>query len=257
MTHQLLGAHMQGKPLPVFGESYAERLATALALAWIDVRGLVYERDYTVISVEREVEIPIAPDVVLMSRIDCVVRRKADGAVFAGPEWKTTGVLGDRWVESWRYSAQTIAHTLDVEYALGAESAGVLMEFIYKGRKNNKGEHVCALVAPAGEDQAQYTAHLPMSIKQEYFRSSEVWRGPRELEMFCRNVETVAEHVEEAKVSGLMAESFRPRLDQFCASDKYGHPCEFLGVCFGEIDDPLGSGMYVKRVPHHLLEFEV
>lgn len=254
MVHEQLAAHMLHKPLPAYGETLPERLATALALAWIEVRGPVYERDYAVISVEKEVEIPLAPDVILMSRVDCVVRRKSDGLLFAGPEWKTTGMLTNNWMESWRYSSQTLAHILDVREATGQEGAGVLMEFIYKGRKNAKGQHVCLLLPPEEPISIkEWQAGLTWETKASYFASKEVWRSPAEVDEFIKNVLWIADYRSVHDVK----EHYRPRLDQTCYSNKYGHKCEYLPVCYGEVDDPFGSGLYIPRIPHHFLEFAV
>lgn len=36
----------------------------------------------------------------------------------------------------------------------------------------------------------------------------------------------------------------------------YGMPCEYLPICFGQEKDPLGSGKYGLRRPHHKLELD-
>lgn len=37
---------------------------------------------------------------------------------------------------------------------------------------------------------------------------------------------------------------------------KYGSPCQYLPICYGEVQDPLGSGKYELRLPHHSPEVD-
>ena len=39
----------------------------------------------------------------------------------------------------------------------------------------------------------------------------------------------------------------------------WGHPCPFEPLCFGDqvAEDPIGSGLYQKRTPHHVIPLEV
>lgn len=49
---------------------------------------------------------------------------------------------------------------------------------------------------------------------------------------------------------------FFPQHDNHCL--RYGSPCSFSEVCFNDMvgDDPLGSGLYQIRTPHHSTETE-
>jgi len=119
-------------------------LAEGLARVWTLYRLPYILDEFEIVASEEEHEIEFGPGQILMSRIDGVLRRKMDGELFAGPEFKTTGWINDDYVESWRYSVQTLSHSLDVVKKYGQEPAGVMMEFLYKGfrKKDNDGVYV-------------------------------------------------------------------------------------------------------------------
>jgi hypothetical protein len=116
-----------------------QALAEGLARAWTATRLPYYLENFNIVAVEEEHEVPFGPGQILMSRLDGVIERKSDQELFAGPEFKTTGWISDDYIESWRYSTQTLSHSLDVEAKYGKTPAGVMMEFLYKGMKK-KGE---------------------------------------------------------------------------------------------------------------------
>jgi hypothetical protein len=56
-------------------------------------------------------------------------------------------------------------------------------------------------------------------------------------------------------MTNVLRRYFPARLDQECYADRYGHKCVYCDLCHGEVDDPLESGLFVPRDPHHELEF--
>lgn len=61
-----------------------------------------------------------------------------------------------------------------------------------------------------------------------------------------------AHHLEIVKADPAALETFFPMNDEHCFR-YWGHPCPMEPLCFGSeiAADPLGSGLYQRRVPHH------
>jgi hypothetical protein len=62
-------------------------------------------------------------------------------------------------------------------------------------------------------------------------------------------------HAALAKREEIM-DFYFPQHDNHCV--RYGSPCAFSDVCFNDLvgEDPIGSGLYQARVPHHTTELE-
>ncbi len=276
-------------------------LAEGLARAWTMRRLPRILEEYEIVVVEEEHEIPFGPGQVLMSRLDGVLRRKVDGELLAGPEFKTTGWISEQYVESWRYSTQTLSHCLDIQHKYGVTPAGVQMEFLYKGVKKKQEDGTVTYYSPLvrgyrmqgefgeltyGFDSSlarkkdwevfdaytmgmeEWMNQLPEEVLDGMLFSSVIYRNPAELVEWQRQVSIRQgriqagliilneDHPTEEAADEIMASIFPARLDQFCYSNQYKKSCPYLEVCFHRIDDPLGSGVFVKRVPHHEGEFD-
>ena len=277
-------------------------LAEGLARVWTKYRLPQILEDYEIVAVEEEHEIPFGPGQVLMSRLDGVLRRKVDGELFAGPEFKTTGWINDEYIESWRYSTQTLSHTLDVVAKYGKEPAGVMMEFLYKGfKKKNKDTGEVVYYSPlvrayrmvdefGGEvygfdsglsrkkDWKVFDAYtmgmgpwieqLPQEVAEGVLFNTTIYRSPVELEEWKRQVSLRQGRIQaglimltedkptEAAADDIMAQIFPARLDKYCVSNMYRKKCPYLDVCFHKVSDPIESGMFVERTPHHPSEFD-
>ncbi|MFA5352633.1 MAG: PD-(D/E)XK nuclease family protein [Thermodesulfovibrionales bacterium] len=273
-------------------------LAEGLARAWVKVRLPFILEEFRIVAVEEEHEIPLSPDVVLMSRLDGVLERKVDGELFAGPEFKTTGWLSEDYVESWRYSTQTISHCLDVKHVYGKEPAGVMMEFLYKGMKKKAEDGIYTYYSPLvrafkmvdefggetyGFDSSlgrkrdwvvfdtytmgmeKWMEKIPDEVLEGLLANTTVYRNKNEAEVWVRQAvmrqRRIAWAIEELNADNpsddpVMDGTFPARLDTFCRSNQYRQKCPYKDICYGVVDDPIGSGAYVVRVPHHPSEFD-
>lgn len=108
---------------------------------------------------------------------------------------------------------------------------------------------------------------LDRETLQGQLQTREVFRNPDELEEMVRN--TIAQQkriyyglqmLEGAPAGSrdnIMAGYFPGNLDESCYSNKWRRSCPFLPVCYHQIEDPMASGAYQPREPHHEAEFEV
>lgn len=275
-------------------------LAEGLTRAWTLIRLPYFLENYEIVSVEEEHEVPFGEGQVLLSRLDGVLKRKSDGELFVGPEFKTTGWMSDDYIESFRYSTQTLSQGLDVLHTQGQLPAGVMMEFLYKGmkKKDTNGEYVYysplvrayRMVDEFGGEtygfdsslgrkkdwkpfdtftmgMGNWIPQIPLEILQNILFNTTVYRSEKELDEWklqCRIrqafiqhgiVKLSEEHPTLEAADELMATYFPARLDQFCYSNQYKKKCPYLDICYHSIDDPIGSGQYVERTPHHEGEF--
>jgi len=60
----------------------------------------------------------------------------------------------------------------------------------------------------------------------------------------------------ELDATEVMCSVFPARLDRFCFQNQYKRKCQYCDLCYHKIDDPLESGVYMVREPHHPTEFE-
>lgn len=277
-------------------------LAEGLARVWTKYRLPQILEDYEIVAVEEEHEIPFGPGQVLMSRLDGVLRRKMDGELFAGPEFKTTGWISDDYIESWRYSTQTLSHTLDVVAKYGQEPAGVMMEFLYKGfKKKNQDTGEIIYYSPlvrayrmvnefGGETygfdsslgrkkdwrvfdaytmgMGNWVEQLPQEVAEGLLFNTIVYRNPVELEEWKLQTSIRQGRIQaglmmltedqptERAADEIMAQVFPARLDRFCQSNQYRKVCKYRDICYHKVSDPIGSGQYVERTPHHPSEFD-
>lgn len=269
-------------------------LAEGLCRAWTKVRLPYFLQNFIVLEVEVEHDIRLSENLILMSRLDAVSRRRSDGELFAGPEFKSTGWISNDYIESWRYSSQVISHCIDVEKTYGRAAAGVLMEFLYKGVKKKDEEGNYTYYTPLlrgfrraegftgeyeyGFDSAlarrkgwevvdalavgvkEWLEVVPETILAEQLFSVEVYRSKRELDIWKRQV-IIRQSLIDASLrlperQIVLDSVFPARLDQFCYNDQYRKKCPFLEVCYGSVDDITTSDQYEARKPHHSSEFE-
>jgi hypothetical protein len=109
-------------------------LVAALLYGWWRVRKPQFDAEYSVVDIEQECNVELAPNVQLMARADMVVRRRSDGLRFVW-SWKTTGWVPSNFQEVWDHDTQRLSEIIAVEHRLGVEVAGVIVEALYKGRR--------------------------------------------------------------------------------------------------------------------------
>lgn len=276
-------------------------LAEGLARAWTLRRLPYYLENFNIIAVEEEHEVPFGPGQVMLTRLDGVVERKSDGELFAGPEFKTTGWISDDYIESWRYSTQTLSHALDIQAQYGKLPAGVMMEFLYKGVKKKAedgsytyysplvrafkmvddmtGTEIYGYESSLGRKKdwkvfepyamgvGKWVNQLPEEVLDGMLYNTVIYRSDKELEEWQLQTQLRQARIQAGIIllneemptkeaaDEVMAAIFPARLDQFCYSDQYRKRCPYLEICYGQVDDPIGSGTYVPRVAHHPSEF--
>jgi hypothetical protein len=275
-------------------------LAEGLARAWTKVRLPYVLEHYKVVSVEEEHDIPFGDNMVLMSRPDVTLERKVDGELVAGPEFKTTGWMNEDYIESWRYSTQTLSHCLDVEHSLGRAPVGVAMEFLYKGvrRRADDGSYIYYSPLVRGfkmEDEMGNVEYgfdsslgrkkdwnafdvaamgmenwfplLPDDVLDGMLFNVMVMRNPDELDTWVKQTKLRQARIQAAIIQlfedkpsreaaeEIMCNVFPARMDRYCFSNQYHKKCPYLDICYGRVDDPIGSGKFVEREPHHPGEF--
>jgi len=111
-------------------------LVEGLVRAWVHIRLPGLHRQFRVLAVEEEWEIPLdeAGEIVCMVRIDAVLEDRETQDLWP-LEIKTTGWMDDAYLEKWRYDSQTLMHCWAAEKHYGRPSAGVKVEVFYKGAK--------------------------------------------------------------------------------------------------------------------------
>jgi len=113
-------------------------LAEALCRAWVRVRLPDILAKFKVIAVEQEWDVPLDPEgtICIMVRLDALLERRDDKDLWVLEE-KTTGWMSEDWLESFRYSSQTLQQVWAVERHMKRACGGVLVEALYKGIKRS------------------------------------------------------------------------------------------------------------------------
>lgn len=109
-------------------------LIEGLLWAFARVRLPLWLRDYEFVEVESEEVTPLAEDVVLASRKDALVRRKADNRLYV-VKWEVISDTGDWWYSSPEKGIPLLVNTLGIERRIG-EQVGVIVEGLIKGTRH-------------------------------------------------------------------------------------------------------------------------
>ena len=119
-----------GMPMTEFKDEQHVALAKALVLAWKRCRYDEFMDRYDILLVEEEMEVQLAPNIILQARADCVTRAKWDGSILVW-NWKTTGSMRD-WNAQWTYDIQSMTEALAVQEHLGEYVQGCVFEGFFK-----------------------------------------------------------------------------------------------------------------------------
>ncbi len=120
-----------GGKLDEFKDEQHLALAKSLVLGWKRCRLEEFLNRYEIISVEKEIEVNLAPNIILQARADCVTRTRWDGTVWVW-NWKTTSSMQD-WTDQWTYDIQAMTEALAVQESLGEYVQGCVFEGFFKG----------------------------------------------------------------------------------------------------------------------------
>jgi hypothetical protein len=247
-------------------------LLEGILRAWMIIRFPRLIAEYDLIAIERELNWPIAGDIIDQVRCDLLARRKSDGGLFY-VEWKSTTTGGDEWAKQWEHNTQLLANTLAVEEMLGERLEGVLIEGLLKGRRKRDenakspffGQKIqqsplcygyeCALT---GDVQSKYTTAKGWEkVASWKVRSSPaVWIRdavsheeleklfapvppirPRREHLVRWREQTIAEERERAHKLHLVRKGDLAPHVAFPLNDEHcfrywGHPCAFERLCF-------------------------
>ena len=246
---------------------------------------------YEVVATEQELTIKLeeGPDTfVWMVRPDALLRDRQSGALVY-LEFKTTGSTSPGWLAQWATKPQLWLGPWALERTYGEPVEQTLVQGLYKGY-NYKGEWRSPLVtafqgAPVVRGvgqmgQAQWTheykrgwdrrpasaypggmeawaAHLPMEVLQAQFpRPAPVFTNQPLFEAFLRQTQQREREIvwargkPEAVREALFPQNFGGCVPAFGSSCAYERACWMPQV--GK--DPLGSGYFGKREPHHTQE---
>jgi hypothetical protein len=118
-------------------EVYREQTALleALLRAWYIVRYPSFVEEYEILDLEREETWKVSPDITFMARADGVLRSKRDGDLYV-LSFKTSKQYNKKTGDQGRSDIQGISELVAVEERLGERIAGIQMEYLIKGRRD-------------------------------------------------------------------------------------------------------------------------
>ncbi len=251
---------------------------------------------YEVVSVEREWPWMVADDLMVMLRRDAVLRDKSDGSLVVWElktastlsddyvkQWRHSGqvlcyvaateaqygepvsgvlfhvLAKGRYVKDDGATSPWQGERIQQSPLCYAYKVSDLIQPKYapKGRKVFVPDHLPLREwVPMLDPTRLVLVHLePGPTTGEMARwTRQTLRQEYELERGCRSLRN---HVMTDAVRMSEMDKWFPLNDDHCFRF-WGYPCPFEGLCFcAEVEaDPLASGLYQRRVPHHTLELD-
>lgn len=252
----------------------------ALAWMWVKRRLPAILDEYDVVETEKEYLWPIGDGIDVMVRCDCLLRRKADKALFL-LEFKTTRAFTPLWASQWNFNSQINSNLQAMEEIKGERVEGVIIEGLLKspmlarywvkpdGTISLKGHRGWELHEAKELGAPKEWAEHPIwtDMDRDSLFNTLMPKRPvtAQLQRWRRQTVAQEDHIAGAvlMVRGLSGEpelqqaaldAGFPMYDDACMT--YGHPCDFMDICYKEEVrlDPVGSGLYMVRVPHHAPE---
>lgn len=245
--------------------------------------------EYEFTMVEQELRWPMGESIIDLLRLDGLLRRRSDGAWFY-LEFKSTTTIDDAWIASWEQNAQFLLNIRAIEEVLGLRISGVLIEGLAKGirdfdraremeiqysplcygftRVDGEGHRIYRPTYAAGHRRIGWweAGRTPAEVVELLGGEGSKLLGaippirPRAELLQDHHEQAVAQelHVWRGRDELMRAPSRRalnvwfPQNPDHCRRYKR-HPCPFLDICYDDqiAQDPLGSGLYEKRVPNH------
>lgn len=267
-------------------------LIEALLRGWYRIRWPLFNATYEVVDVEKERRTLLAPNVMLLSRDDGLLRDRESGQLLI-VNWKTTSSVKD-WDKKWHYDVQAWTEALAAEQEMGEPVGGVIFEGFYKGvRKDNRqcsdllygyklekkgletkysvdykkpseGSPWKRFYVPEessfGDNPLAYwVGWLPWDDVAKYFVTSDpVMKEDLVTQEWINQVVRLETEVENMLQGDVTEEE---RLTYFIQNFSHFNCgwCPFERVCLGGVpfSQMVEEGKLVKRVDHHALEGEV
>lgn len=269
-------------------EKQQEAVSLALGLFWGFTETIWpnFLSDYEIIAVEREMTLPAdsAGRIQVMVKPDLIVRRRTDNTHWY-LEYKSTGFKTQNWIEGWRYAIQLHVGCLAAEKVLGVPVEGAQIIGFYKGYpKDNKlrspftyayhlegvpgvvperwscewtrGWELLPVHLYPGGMQAWVREEMDEELLIEQFpctgpipvRKDIVATFLAQLER--RENQVLAYHAGMSDLDTAFPQRFKS------CRPLIGKPCPYIECCFSPsvAGDPIGSGLYQPRQPHHNME---
>jgi hypothetical protein len=244
-----------------------------------------WKKDYEVVKVEGEMIldrsplwVAFTPDLVLRG-----INKSLDTyGKLVYKEYKTTKMKSPSWVAHWDAAVQMHISLMGLQEELNepvafAHVVGLDKGYEKDGRLNHP--YVWAYRTDAGDWLPKYKWGVPHApvweyedgiekwvdfcgedvVNNQFITSAPIFLDPRLLEsLIRRRIEREKEIREWKEASGkdwaVREQHFEQRFNQ--CRPAIGSECPFYAACknFTVQQDPLGSGLYVPRVPHHEVE---
>lgn len=243
---------------------------------------------YDIVAVEKEIVYDQQPPLWVAVTPDLILLDKADGKrVYR--EYKSAFQLGPGWASHWRYAVQVHLGIEAAAKEYGPMKWGQIMG-MWKGRPY-KGklfhpyvwvyggpEGKLSLTSKSGYEpiaffdildvnkgdieraSIEWVRKLGEDAANEVFGFSEpIYLDPRMIEGLGvrQNLrqEEIKQYANPARTDRIIRlQHFEQRFTE--CKPVVGQPCPYLSACFNKTvgEDPIGSGLYVARTPHHELE---
>ena len=208
-------------------------------------------------------------------------------------EVKSTGSKKAEWIESWQTDIQVHATLRGIEFTLGEQPLGTIVQGLYKGseyygkfssalvygyvRRGNppftksdySAEYKYGMVKfpvwdyPGGS-KAWIAQMSPEVLAEQFPQTPLIFPNEELIEGFFRQraqremtVREAVEHLEQfsSNKQAILDVHFPQNFD--ACTPAWGHGCDFVKICHGPAqNDPVGSGLYMVRDRSHEEEFD-
>lgn len=235
---------------------------------------------YDLVATERE-GILVHNDLWVGYTPDLILRRKTDKKLVM-IDYKSTGTVSPGWASKWPFQVQMHLNMKGISEDFDEEVAVAYVLGLYKGYLGRTGrlhhpyvyaykrgekwglngwngwEPVPATAYPGGiVEWVRFTGDEGKG--KTFIWSSPIYRNDRLLSgLLCdreRRERNIARNLDACRADlTRRAEVFEPRYSE--CTPTFGPPCPYRSCCWNATigADPLGSGEYVKREPHHEVE---
>ncbi len=292
-THEDLANLVSGMPLDgVLANMGEAPLDDSLLLEpWLRRRGWAVafyryllpklQDQYEFLKVEHELILDRG-DLWVAGTPDALARDKTDKRLVK-IDWKSVGMLGRGWVTHWRYAVQQMLNAKAVEEEIGEPIKYSLIIGLVKGQeRDGKLRHPYVWAYSDGERwSGDWKRDWDLRLTSEYEGGVERWvealGEEKGLEQFPFSApifqderllsklikqrkwreQEVKDHRAAAQTDEEIRDRYWPHNFEECRP-VFGDPCPYQAVCHNAAieADPIGSGLYVPRTPHHDVELE-
>jgi hypothetical protein len=238
--------------------------------------------DYDILGVEQEVFYSYKDELLIQVKPDITLKRKSDGTYWT-PDWKTTSWKDIEWLLQWPFAIQMQLQPAAVRQTLGLDVQGSIVFGAYKGYRDDESGRE-ELRSPfvwyySNGDQFSpkwlrgWTRHpvtdypggiyawvqqmkdqFPTILAEQYPISQPIPLRQDMLDQFCE--ERLYRERAIALWSASQATSHPiPRAATFEHRTSRCKRCPYKEACWSPTigRNPLESGLYVERTPHHAL----